>query len=301
MVRDKDSSGLKLGLAMVAGAAILWGTGGVGGKLVYGLTEINALTIGFLRLALSVPFLFAAAWFTLGGRLFQVTGVHLALMALFGAMMAVYQVSYFAAIRHVGVAIATLVALCTAPVLVALLSWRVLGEAITGRTVAAMALAVAGVVCLVGFSGASAILPGHGASGVVLAFGAAMAYAVVVVVGRVLAPHYAALHSATVGFAIGALLLAPVVLSGATSFDYPPLAWSALVFIGLVPTALAYTLFFRGMRHIPATQASVATMLEPLTAALLAWAMFGESLGLVGLAGAALLLGAVFVLYRGAK
>ena len=79
------------------------------------------------------------------------------------------------------------------------------------------------------------------------------------------------------------------------------MAWSALVYIGLVPTALAYTLFFRGMRHTPATPASIATMLEPLTAAVLAWAVFGESLGAVGLIGAGLLLGAVFVLYRGAR
>ena len=286
---------------MVAGSAVLWGTGGVSGKLLYGLTEINALSVGFLRLALSVPFLFAAAWFSLGGRLFRVEWRYLALMALFGAMMAVFQVSYFAAIRHVGVAVATLVALCMAPVLVALLSWRILGEAITIRTVAAMALAVAGVACLVGLSGASAIVPGHGLSGVVLALGAALAYAVVVIVGRVLAPHYAPLHSATVGFAIGSLLLLPVVLSSGLALDHPPLAWSVLVFIGLVPTALAYTLFFRGMRHTPATQASIATMLEPLTAALLAWAMFGESLGPIGFVGAALLLGAVFILYRGSR
>ncbi len=57
---------------MVAGAAVLWGTGGISGKLIYGLAEINAISVGFLRLALSLPFLFAAAWVTLGARLFRI-------------------------------------------------------------------------------------------------------------------------------------------------------------------------------------------------------------------------------------
>jgi len=63
-----------------------------------------------------------------------------------------------------------------------------------------------------------------------------------------------------------------------------------------VPTALAYGLFLTGMRATPATVASIATLLEPLTATLLAWVLFGERLGPLGLAGTALLLTAMAVL-----
>ena len=289
---------IRLGLALVAGAAVMWGTAGVSGKALYGLAEINALSIGLLRLALSVPFLFAAAWLTLGGRVFRVAWRHFALMALFGVAMAFYQACYFAAIRHVGVAIGTLVSLCVAPMVVAVLSARIFGDALNLRVGAAIAAAVVGVAVLVGLSGSPAIVPGHAVTGVVLASGAAVSYALVAIVGRVLAPHYSSLHTATVGFAVGALVLLPFAATTGLALDYPPAAWAMLGFIGLVPTALAYVLFFRGMRHAPAMRASIATMLEPLMAAVLAWAIFGESLGVLGLVGAALLLGAVFVLYR---
>jgi DME family drug/metabolite transporter len=54
------------------------------------------------------------------------------------------------------------------------------------------------------------------------------------------------------------------------------------------------------MEHTTATVASIITLLEPLTATVLAWLLFDEQLGLLGLLGAALLLGAIWLLYRGA-
>jgi len=53
------------------------------------------------------------------------------------------------------------------------------------------------------------------------------------------------------------------------------------------------------MRHIKASTASVITMLEPLTATMLAWLLFDERLGMAGMLGALLLLAAIAVLYRG--
>jgi len=66
-----------------------------------------------------------------------------------------------------------------------------------------------------------------------------------------------------------------------------------------VPTALAYVLFLTGIRSITATVASIATLIEPLTSTVLAWLLFGEQLGPLGVFGAALLLGAIGLLYRG--
>jgi DME family drug/metabolite transporter len=65
-----------------------------------------------------------------------------------------------------------------------------------------------------------------------------------------------------------------------------------------VPTAVGYILFMHGMRTTPATVASVLTLVEPLTAAVLAWLLFDERLGPLALVGAALLLGAVVLLTR---
>ena len=94
------------GLLSIMLAAVLWGTVGVAVKVIYGLAATNALSIGFLRLAISVPALFAACWYLLGWQMFQVAKPDLLLMLLIGVMTALYQVCYFGAIAKVGVAIA---------------------------------------------------------------------------------------------------------------------------------------------------------------------------------------------------
>jgi drug/metabolite transporter, DME family len=63
----------------------------------------------------------------------------------------------------------------------------------------------------------------------------------------------------------------------------------------LCPTALAYVLFVRGLRSVPATAATIATLLEPLTSTILAWLLFGERLGRLGAWGG-LLLGAAMLM-----
>jgi DME family drug/metabolite transporter len=94
-------------------------------------------------------------------------------------------------------------------------------------------------------------------------------------------------------------MLLPFALAAGFVVTYPLAGWALLLHLGLLPTALAYVLFFSGIRHITATSASIVTLVEPLTSTLLAWLLFGERLGPLGLLGAALLLGAIGLLYRG--
>ena len=72
--------------------------------------------------------------------------------------------------------------------------------------------------------------------------------------------------------------------------------WPLLLYLGLGPTAASYALFTIGLTRVPATLAGIATLLEPLTAATLGLLWFGESLGLAGAIGAALLLAALALL-----
>lgn len=69
-----------------------------------------------------------------------------------------------------------------------------------------------------------------------------------------------------------------------------------LLYLGCVPTALGYGLFQAGIRSLSATVASIVTMCEPLTAAVLAWILFREELGPFGLLGAGFLLGAMAII-----
>jgi DME family drug/metabolite transporter len=290
-------AGARRGLLMILLAAVMWGTVGIATKAIYGISETNALSIGFFRLALATPALLLACWGTLGRRAFRIAPRDLALMLLIGVAMAFYQVCYFAAIARVGVAIAVLITLCTAPVMIALLSALFLRERVGGTVLLALACALAGTIMLVW------VAPAGGAArdttGVLLALASAFGYTVLTLCSRGLAGRYHPLQPITVGIGAGALLLLPFALATGLTVAYPLAGWGLLLHLGLVPTALAYLLFLSGIRHVTATVASVVTLIEPLTATLLAWLLFGERLGPLGVLGAALLLGAIALLYRG--
>ena len=98
---------------------------------------------------------------------------------------------------------------------------------------------------------------------------------------------------------LGALLLLAVsAITTGISLNYPWPVWALLPYLGLVPTALGYALFYIGVQHTTASDASVAGLVEPLTATGLAVIIFGEHLGALGLLGAALLISAIVFLYR---
>jgi drug/metabolite transporter, DME family len=292
-------AGSRRGLLLIVLAAVLWGTVGTAVKIIYGLAETNPLSIGFFRLVFSVPVLLAACWHTLGRSMFRITRRDLGIMLLMGAFMAFYQVCYFAAIARVGVAIAVLVTLCTAPVMVALLSALLLRERLTGAIVLALTCALAGTAMLIWVGPETSGARRDTLAGVLLALGSAFGYTMLTLCSRTLAGRHHPLQPITIAFAAGALLLLPFALATGFVISYPAGGWALLLYLGLAPTALAYVLFLTGIRSITATVASIATLIEPLTSTVLAWLLFGEQLGPLGVFGAALLLGAIGLLYRG--
>jgi DME family drug/metabolite transporter len=287
------------GLLMITLAAVLWGTVGVATKALYGMAGTNALSIGFFRLAFAAPALLLACWRVLGARAFRIARRDLAMMLLIGATMALYQVCYFAAIARVGVAIAVLTTLCSAPVLVALLSAALLGERPTAPVLLALVCALAGTAMLVGAGQGIGAAGGQTALGLLLALCSALGYAVIALCGRALAGRCHPLQPIAVGSCAGALMLLPFALAGGLVATYSSAGWGLLLHLGLLPTALAYVLFFSGVRHTTATAASIVTLIEPLTSTALAWLLFGERLGPLGALGAALLIGAIVLLQRG--
>jgi drug/metabolite transporter, DME family len=70
-----------------------------------------------------------------------------------------------------------------------------------------------------------------------------------------------------------------------------------LIYLGVVPNALAYAFFFTGIKTVPGAVASIVTLVEPLTATALATAFLGERLAPVALSGGLLVLAAVAGLY----
>jgi DME family drug/metabolite transporter len=93
---------------------------------------------------------------------------------------------------------------------------------------------------------------------------------------------------------LGALMLFPVV-----PFAHKDATtWAVFAFIAIVPTYLAYFVYGIGLRRIDATRAATVATLEPLVAAVLAYAFWGEALVPTGYAGALLILIGVISIAR---
>jgi drug/metabolite transporter, DME family len=291
------------GLILVVLAGVFWGTSGVATKGIYGLVEISPITVAAFRLALGAPLLLLAHRSMTGGGSVRVARDDVPLLLSVGAALGISQACYFGAIAQVGVAVATLVTICTAPVLVGLFGALLLRERLTLTMIAALACALLGTVLLVGVRPGDPVAQGTGAlGGILLALGAAVCFAVFILGSRRLAHRYHPLHSITIAVTVGGLLL--LLVSAGTvgvRLGYPLPVWALFLYLGLVPTALGYGFFYHGVKNATAAEASIASLAEPLTSTVLAMLLFGERLGPTGWLGAATLIGVLVFLYRGGQ
>ncbi len=286
------------GLWQVTAAAITWGTIGIATQAIYNGDNTTSLFINLARMVIATPVLLAACWRMMGQKMFNIQRRDLLVMLLSGTLLALSHAAYFASIRHSGVTIATLLTICVAPVVVSGGSVLLKLEKLTGRLLLSLGLALAGSALLVGVpssdaTGDKALL------GTIFALAAAASYGSAIIGGRFVAADYQPLQVTTVMFGAGTAALLLVNVASGMVAVHTAQGWLLVLYLGLVPTALAYWLFQTGLRSVSATAASIISMLDPLVAALLAWALFGERLAAAGLAGAGLLLVSIFLLSAG--
>jgi drug/metabolite transporter (DMT)-like permease len=177
----------------------------------------------------------------------------------------------------------------TSPFFTALLAAAVLGERLTARTLGCLAVATAGVACVVGPTGA--FLNGGGAAAVVSAFLAAWAYVTVKRAAATNAPEVIVV----VFSAVASLLSLPLM---AWRFVAPAgMEWGWLGAAAVFGT-VAQTFMTHGYRLAPASSASVLTLITPLAAAMLGILCLGAAPTPGLLLGGALILGAGVALGR---
>src|SRR5688572_32610456 len=92
------------GMVLIALAAVSWGTIGIAVSLLYRVAQTDALSIGFLRLAIAAPALLILSRLLAGPGFLRIARRDLLVMLLIGTAFAAYQVCYFAAIPRIGVA-----------------------------------------------------------------------------------------------------------------------------------------------------------------------------------------------------
>jgi DME family drug/metabolite transporter len=290
------------GILLVSVAAVLWGTTGVANSLMTDRVAVDPTLVGLARTSLGALSLLLAAEAI---RLPKAgTRLPFGLLAVFGLAGAVFQICLFAAFAQVGVTVTVAVTVCAPVVLVVAADaawqrrWPEAGAA------AAIGIATLGVVLAMAGGGAQGAAREVDWLGVALLTTASVAYAAVAAVARVIARDLHPLRASGLGLGVTALALGLVVLGSpgielARLGGLPAGDLAILGYTGVAATGGAYFAFVLGL-HLSRSAASglAATLIEPGVAALLAALVLGERLAAPELAGCALMLVAMVVLFR---
>jgi DME family drug/metabolite transporter len=286
------------GLVQICLAGVLWGTGGLAVQEIRRGTDMSPMVISAYRMVVAAMVLLAVcgAAHLLGG-VRDLVRAHPRQALGVGVGTAAYQALYFESVVNVGVTVSTVVSLGVAPLLLTALDAVRSGTRPTAARVLVLTTALTGLVLVCGFSGDGTTGP-HPAIGVIEAIGSGTAYALTTIFGRTLALSYRPMAITTVMCCIGSITLVPVAAI-LTAFDsgvvltsnVATLGW--LLYIAIPTMALAYALLYAGLRTTSASSAVIATLLEPVTAAIAAAIVLGERLGVAGVIGTVLILLAI--------
>ena len=91
------------------------------------------------------------------------------------------------------------------------------------------------------------------------------------------------------GNALVFVVVMPLALPLAQS---TPVDWGVIIYLGAIQIGVAYAFLARGIREVPAVEASILLLVEPALNPLWSWAMHGEVPSILALTGAAIIFGA---------
>ena len=272
------------------GAAVLWGTTGT--AQAFAPDEASSLAIGAVRLAVGGGALLLPA--LLRGSLRRGQQWPIGATLLGAASMAAYQPAFFAGVARTGVAVGTMVAIGSAPIIAGLIGLLVYRERPSRLWLAATGLAVLGCSLLVTAGDHVTV----NVTGVLLALVAGACYAVYTFASKKLVDHLPADAVTAVVFTLGALFLSPLLFVLDLSWLAAGRGLAVALHLGLLATAAAYALYVRGLKWVKAETAVTLALAEPLTASLLGIFLLGEQLTMPGFIGIGLLFSGLALLAR---
>jgi drug/metabolite transporter (DMT)-like permease len=252
----------------VAALATSWGLIAV----IVRKVDLDAQVLAFYRLAFAAVTLVLVAAALRRLPLLRLTR-HRGGVVLIGVTLAAHWFLYFVTIKLSSVAVAVLMAYL-APIAIALLAPFVLPERRSRVALVALLPAAAGVA-LVAFGGeeGGAVRP----LALVTGLFTAATYAALVLMTKRIVSDVPVLTLSFWNYAIAAVAISPLLLDAdrvvPTANELP-----AVLALGVVFTALSGYLYIWSLRHVTAQTIGILAYIEPVSAALMAWAFLGESL-----------------------
>ncbi|MFN3460231.1 MAG: DMT family transporter [Oceanibaculum sp.] len=270
----------RLGTLLVVGAAICWSLGGLIARQIH----LDPWTIVAWRGAIAAASLLifllirdrGGTWMLF--RSMGVGGIGVAIC------FATASISFVVALQHATVAL-ILVVQSTAPLIAGIIAWAWMRERLGWASIAAMAVAFAGILLMVSKAEGHADALGLTLSGVI-----AVSFAVATVLTRRYA-HVRMTPATCLGTAIMGLI--GFSLAGLDAFSISAVDFGYLFLFGAVQLAIGLILFTTGARHIPAAQAALLSLVETVLGAFWVYLFLGENPGIYALYGGVLVVGAV--------
>jgi len=277
---------IRRGFPEIATCTLAWGSIGV---IVKNVT-LGAAPIVFFRLSLGM--LVVLAWLAWRKRLHTLRPDRRpVLLVLSGCVLAAHWVTLFEGFKRLDVA-PTILIVFLGPVLMAVGAPFVLRERLRPVAVLALALAFGGIALITvpDISGIDGV-------GVASALASAVLFAVLLLVGKLLAPHYAPSVLVVWQLGVAAVLVSPALASASAA--QIGRAFPLLLLLGSGFTGLLGILFWRAIGALEAQQLGVMFYLEPASAVLYAWWLLAEQPTALTLAGGALVVAAGLVIIFG--
>ena len=280
-----------LSMAAIILAAVLWGTisvftryfNGIGVGATEMISTRAAITILSLLIFLSIydssllKIRLKDLWIFIGTGLFSFT---------------FFNYCYLNSISENSVAVAAIL-LYTAPIWVTAVSVPVFKDRVDGRKILCLGMVIVGCV-MVSLSG-NITMTGKG---LLLGLGSGLGYALYTIFSRIALNR--GYHSLTITFYT--FLVVGLCTLPLSDFNSLALIFSSshstLMIIGMAFCSMIFPYIFynMGLKTIKPSVASMVSTIEPVTAAILGWAIFGETLGVISILGIIVVLGAVCLL-----
>lgn len=277
----------KLSAFLILFAAVLWGTTGT--TQAFAPENAHPIAIGTIRLAVGGLFLLSLV--LLFGKL-ELKNWPIKATVLAALSMALYQPLFFTAVTVTGVAIGTVVAIGSAPILSGLLEWIFFKARPSKIWWVSTFLSISGCILLFTNRESTYVDP----VGVVMALGAGLTFANYTLASRDMVQKFSSLNVVAIIFTISAIFLAPFLFIFDMSWVASLQGIGVSIQLGVVATGIVYFLFAKGLANVSSSTAVTLALAEPLTAALLGVFLLGESLNTTAWLGIFLLIMGIAIL-----
>jgi drug/metabolite transporter (DMT)-like permease len=283
------------GLARIVFAGVIWGTIPLVLRAADGASVVKVFyRVFFAAVAILI-------WMAVTGTLTEVTGLSrrkLGQVAAQGALLTLNWVLFLSALDRTSVATAELLGY-TGPVFVAVFAPWVTGERFDKRIVVPLALSLGGIVVILAPQGLRVAGPGE-LFGAALAFCSALTYATLLLRSKKILKGITGMSLMLVEYTVASAILLPFVAWFYAHGQGPstPVAYAALLTLGLVQTAFAGVFFLSGLRRVRTDHAAILTYAEPVSAVLFAALFLAEPLTVWTLVGGAMVVAGGLVVAR---